>query len=211
MAAGDYITKANYRSMYTGSAWEISESYSATEASHKYLWTRKMYISAQSFVLQMSVDQQFFATIKLHWDVYYYNVATSAWVKADDYTVHTGPSDYDYKTRRITHNRNESANLNDVSNNHAWFVYLSVTDSSGNENNYDAYFNIWAGATEMANYSDSTCDFLWKPGNPIYGLQPYTTTSNNTTPSGSGDRKHSMRGTPISVNSGTARYIFTEG
>ena len=100
-----------------------------------------------------------------------------------------------------------------MSNNHSWFVHIKVDydNTSGSESNYDGYLNFYLGATELANYSDSTCDFLWKPGNPIYGMQPRADESSQNYPTGAPNPKAALRGTPISVTTGTAKYIFSEG
>ena len=217
MAAGDYINKANYKAMYTGSSWELTanintENLPSGEA--KYLWHRAYSFHSTSFVLEMNAVQRALAKITLGWMVYYYDIAQGRWVLYDEAECYEAWLDYDHGTRKIAHNRTESGIAKtDISNNHDWFVRVEVNydETSGNEGNYDAYLKFYLGATEMSNYSDSTCDFLWKPGKHIYGMQPSMNLTSSYSPSGTPDTKRLLRGTPISVAAGTARYIYSEG
>lgn len=214
MAAGDYFNKANFKSMYTGSAWELTPEYNTENASTKYLWHKSFYFHATTFVIKMEAVQSAFAKITLHWKVYYYDRAQNTWVLYDDETCYQAWLDYDHNIRKIAHNRTETGiDRTDVSNNHEWFIDIEVVndETSGNENNYNGYLNFYMGGTEFSNYNDSTCDFLWKPGEYIYGMAPGISENSTRYPSGAPDHRSTLRGTPISVSTGTARYIFSEG
>lgn len=219
MAAGDYITKANYRSMYTGSSWEITKSYSASEASHKYLWYKGIYLYATSFVLLINVTQEWFAAVYMDYDVYFYNESSGTWTLFRSGTVYTKATGTTNPNFLMTHNRDSTEfslvnkDVADISNNHLWYITIKVDydQTSGNENNYDAYVQIRAGATEMVDYTDTSCDFLWKTGEKIYGFVPAVSTDSSRSPSGHPNPKGNYAGNPISVSSGTARYIHSYG
>lgn len=191
MAVGDLITYDNYRAMVP-MTWRITPQWSDTNLT--------VHLASCSFVVRARVTSVLFRTGSCTVTAYYYNGST--WVHA--YTLSVSQTNAGSKEQKGYHNRaTEGTTSGDSHNHHLWKFVVSMSYPGSAH----GYFDIWSAGVETMTKSEYDSYFK---GGKIHGIKG--TYVVNTTDSAFLATYHPgvMRGTPISIASGTHKYICHE-
>lgn len=192
MAVGDQINYANYKAMVP-TAWRIEKEWSEPNG-------KTIYISSCSFVVRIEADSVLFRKARIAFKAYYYN--GSAWVHAYDGSATV--QGINNKTVRFYHNRGaEGSTAGDQHQHHLW-KYVMESSSSGS-----AYtkLKIWLGGLETMTENEYDNYFY---GRLLMGVKCGYNASTNDTAFVASNYPSVYKGTPISISSGTYKYLCYE-
>ena len=193
MAAGDKINYANYKAMVPV-VWRIEQSWSEPNG-------KTIYISSCSFIVQIKASSVLLRNARIAFNAYYYN--GSAWVFA--YSESATVQGINSKTFKFFHNRESEGSTNADQHQHHLWKYVMESSSTGSAS---TEFRIWLGGLETMTETEYNSYFK---GKPIHGIKCECKTGVSDASFVASNHPSVNRGTPISIASGTYKYICHEG
>lgn len=191
MAVGDVINYANYKAMYP-SAWRTNPQWTDTNLT--------VYLASCSFVVRARATSVWLRTGTCTVTAYYYN--GSSWVHA--YTLSASQKNGGTTDRKAYHNRAaEGTTSGDSHQHHCWKFVVSMSHPGSAH----GYFTIWAAGIETMTEAEYNSYFK---GKYIHGVSCSYQVNGTESAFLSAHHPSVHRGTPISIASGTAKYICHE-
>lgn len=199
MASGDLINYANYRAMRDDSAWTASNTWTDSTSF-------TVYISAPSFIVRARVSSVLFRSNWVKVTASYYNGSGWTTVFTDRQAYKSGAGSAEWK---FYHNRaKEGTSAEDAHMHHLWKFVVNMRGKDGSAH---GYFDLWCGGIEMMTESEWNSYVKGSGNNKIKWCKPGWSVLGGTYRSDAefiaGERPSAHRGTPISVASGTYRYM----
>ena len=192
MAVGDEINYANYKAMVTA-AWRISNSWGNQDIT--------IYLSACSFVIQAKCNSVLFRSSSIDVNAYYYS--GSSWVYAYNLHLTLSGAQNPISTKAYHNRADEGTTTGDQHQHHLWkfVVNMSWAGSAG------ADFVLWASGLETMNETEYNSYFK---GEKLMGIKCEYKTGVTDSSFVLTNHPSTLKGTPISISSGTYKYICYE-
>lgn len=192
MAVGDLITYDNYKAMVP-EVWRIEQSWSEPNG-------KTIYISSCSFIVQIEASSVLFRNARIAFNAYYYN--GSAWVYA--YSGSATVQGINSKTLQFFHNREAEGSTDADQHQHHLWKYVMESTSSGSA---WTKLKIWLGGLETMTVNEYDTYFY---GHLLMGVKCEYNDGTTDTAFVASNYPSVYKGTPVSISSGTYKYLCYE-